>query len=174
MNDLTRLTELEESILRYLSSRSHSYERIEEKFVSEGVDEQLVAMAIDTLYKNKHYITIKRLMKVGFYSFDQEITENDQENCYAITSLGKNYLANTARNFASFSNIINSNVANNSLGAKQTINLSSQSQNIQNKVEELQSAVKYKDSSRIKKIFGYIADKSIDVAIAILTGGLTK
>lgn len=169
MTNLKTLPELEEAILRHIQSRSSTHEAVINKFTSEDMDEALVENAISELYTNRHYITVKPLVKAGIYSFGQKITEADQADYYVITLLGKNYLAGITANFTSFSNITNSNVAHQSSNVTQSINISELPQDIQEKVKELELAVLKKDSSGIKKAFGYIADKAVDVAIAIVT-----
>lgn len=67
-----------------------------------------------------------------------------------------------------------SNTAINSPYASQTINITSQSVEIQQLVSKFDEAIKIKDADAIKKIFGYIADKSVDVAIALVSGALMR
>lgn len=94
---------------------------------------------------------------------------------YKITDLGKNHLLKQ-RTEPTISFGDNTNFAYNSPHAQQTINIniSNLDQDIQKKLIELEEAIARKDSSAIKKAFGYIADKSVDVAIAIITGSLLR
>ena len=174
MSNLKNLSEIEEAILRYIESRSSTHETIIKKFTSEGIDNTFVENALDELYNGRYYLTIKRYMKPGPIFFGKAITDDDSEDNYVITSLGKSYLARETANFTSFSNISNSNVAHNSSSVTQSLNISEQPQVIQEKIKELELAVIKRDTNGMKKAFAYIADKSVDLAIAILAGKIVQ
>lgn len=104
-----------------------------------------------------------------------DFIEIADEDVWKMTPYGSSYLAKKNQQAGPvFSNIQNSNIAHASPGARQTINISSLDTDLQNKIEELDQAVNSKDPRKIKQVFGYIADKSVDVAIAILAGNLIK
>ncbi len=92
---------------------------------------------------------------------------------YMMTPLGRNYLqkqgAHPTINVGS-----NVNFAYHSPGAMQTININELAIELQEKVHEFDQAVKIKDASTLKQAFTYIADKSVDVAIALATGALMR
>lgn len=69
-------------------------------------------------------------------------------------------------------NLSNSNLAINSPNAIQTIKVDELDNDILAKLVELQQAIDNKNTAAIKKVFTYIADKSVDVAIALLTQGV--
>lgn len=87
---------------------------------------------------------------------------------YQITELGRTHLnSNGGTPTISVGN--NVNFAFNSPNVTQAIHIENLSLELQEKIAELQAAIKSEDNTAIKKTFGYIADKSVDVAIAILT-----
>lgn len=176
MSNFPDLTELEDAILRYVQDQNPTIDDIVSDFTSGTYSKATVKDYIHDLEKSRSYIKLsdEPVMKAGIYNVDQEITADDTEYVYEITALGKAYLARSTANFTSFSNITNSNIAHQSPGAYQTVNISEQPADIQEKYRELQLAIKKKDSTTIKEAFGYIADKSVDVAIAIATGMLLR
>ena len=92
-------------------------------------------------------------------------------NVYSITPTGKSFLADLGKNLASsIGNITNSNVVINSSNVIQSLKI--EDSDIKEKVRELEEAIQEKDASKIKRVFGYIADKSVDVAIALLIRGM--
>lgn len=104
-----------------------------------------------------------------------EMSETPVSNVgYKITQLGKDASTSTHNNITNntYSNISNSAIAHNSPHAVQSIKIGELPEDMQQKYQELQDAIVRKDKSAMKKTFGYIADKSIDVAIAIITGNL--
>ncbi|HRN70548.1 MAG TPA: hypothetical protein PLS49_05170 [Candidatus Woesebacteria bacterium] len=172
MENFRKLTEFEESILRYIQDRSSTIGNIIEEFSSIKRNAESIVHAVNILENEKEYIKQKDRIIGAFGPHENDLIR--EINIYSITPLGKNYLANTTANFTSFSNINNSNVAHNSSNVTQSINISKQPQDIQEKIKEIELAIIKKDASGIKKAFSYIADKSVDVAIALLTGGLLK
>ena len=91
---------------------------------------------------------------------------------YLITPLGKQALQKSISPLNSISNITNSNIAINSENVVQ--NLKIEDPKIKQKIKELEEAIREKDSSKIKRAFGYIADKATDVAIILLINGMLK
>jgi len=92
---------------------------------------------------------------------------------YRLTPFGDEYLLSLATaNVTSYSNISNSNIAHESAGSHLTINIGELPQDIQESLRNLQAAASRSDTSAMKKIFAYIADKAVDVAIAIILGRL--
>ena len=90
---------------------------------------------------------------------------------YSITPIGKQFLEELSYK-PSFGTITNSNVAINSREIIQTLKIGDPE--IKHKIKELETAIKEKNPSKIKKAFGYIADKAVDVAIALLVNGMMK
>lgn len=164
--------EYEEAILRLIQSRSLTIDDIIEEF--SGILRSNQVKNVVRALKQRGYIKIERHLAVGIYSLDSNVNDANYDDDYILTPLGKNYLANTTANFTSFSNISNSNIAHLSPQVSQNINISELPLDIRQKIEELNSAVQQKNKSAIKKAFSYIADKSVDVAIAILIGGMNK
>lgn len=92
---------------------------------------------------------------------------------YRLTPFGDEYLLGQATaNVTSYSNISNSNIAHESPSANLTINISELPQDIQESLRDLQAAASKRDTPAMKKIFAYIADKAVDVAIAVVLGRL--
>lgn len=99
----------------------------------------------------------------------------DEDDVWKMTPYGLTYITQKQQQSPTvFSNIQNSNIAHASPGARQTIDINSLDQDLQEKVAELDQAVKSKDKNKIKEAFNYIADKSVDVAIALATGNLIR
>ena len=164
------LTEHQEAVIRYIDSCSRTKEDIDQEF--KGVlSSKQIGQALHELQTRK-YICVERYTPSGPPdSIFNKIMDTD---FCMLTPLGKNYLTNTSFNFTSFSDIQNSTIANYSPHATQTINIIDQPEDIQEKLAELQRAIDAKDGSAIKKTFGYIADKSVDAAIAVATGALLR
>jgi len=94
---------------------------------------------------------------------------------YQITEIGKSHMYQDNHPAPTiYSNINGSNIAHNSSNVTQTISVSNMPPDIQEKIKEFDAAVKQKDGSAMKRIFGYIADKTVDVAIALVTGALVR
>lgn len=95
---------------------------------------------------------------------------------FKITELGRTRATTSgvSTQVNNFSNISNSVISNNSSNVTQTVSYSDQSEDMREAIDALNNAIASKDSSVIKKTFGYIADKSVDVAIAVVTGALIR
>jgi DNA-binding PadR family transcriptional regulator len=123
------------------------------------------------------YFTKKRMPQV--YEALKQLMDNDyietyeQKDYYRLTPFGVSYLADSQRGGVHYSNIANSNIAHNSPEAQQSISISSLPDDIQEQIQNLHQASEKKDSSAMKKAFAYIADKAVDVAIALVVGRLT-
>ena len=176
MNNYVQLPELDDAIIRYVQDHGSTYERIVDSFVSKTYSQEKVAEVIDELINLRSYIrrSKSRYLKTGVYLLDSPTDDDDFEYRYKITALGKAYLARSTANFTSFSNINNSNIANQSANLTQSIYLSDLSTDLQSKILELEKAILIKDKNAIMTAFGYLADKSIDVAIAVITGNIIK
>ena len=175
MNDFTKLGELEDAVVRYIQGKRTTREKIIGSFVGGPYNAGAVNQIIDLL-ERRGYIKLseKKYHKPGIYLMDTPHNEDDWQNVYLITPLAKAYLARSSANFTSYSNITNSNIAHQSSHATQTIEITELPEELQQKVAEFDEAAKNKDSEVLKKTFGYIADKSIDVAIALATGALLR
>lgn len=119
---------------------------------------------IKTLEKRGYvHSASKTMCNVGGENIKYEVCE--------ITMTGELYVTESEPTMASvsYSNISGSNIAHESSDVTQTnaVTMSEQPVDIQQKHRESQEAAKNKDGSAMKKAFGYIADKAIDVAAAI-------
>lgn len=117
------------------------------------------------------------LVKLAQQDYIQEIDEKHHNGAhwqgYKLTPLGRSYLARAAAGVTySFQNIDKSNIAVHSAGSKLNINASELSDDIQQRLLEIKEAMDKKNPKALKKAFAYLADKSIDVAIALLTQGV--
>lgn len=173
---MTRLPEVGEAILRYVQDSSASEEDILDQFVSKQYPKHDVLAYIRDLSEMRNYIRLsdEPYLKPGVYMLNQPTTDEDSEYQYEITALGKSYLARVTSHFTSFSNITNSNIANHSPRTTQSITASDLPQDLQEKIKELDAAVLKREAGAVKKAFNYIADKSVDTAIAIITGTLIR
>lgn len=106
------------------------------------------------------------------------IKENKQtKGYYSITELGKNHIRRSSgASGMSFGN--NTNLAINSPNAQQSVNIdvSIYNQEVQDKISQLQEAVRDGDKSKFKSAIGYILDKGVDIAIVLTLAqaGLVK
>lgn len=167
------LHEYDEAVLRMIgepnrgtdqTGRFRAKSDLDEEF---GEDSPRLAQAIQALMKRKYIKDIEAVLAaIGDTAIDYE--------AYQLTALGANYLAKSSSQSTTFNNISHSNIANNSSNVSQSININEQPKDIQEKYIELQNAMSKKDPSAMKRAFGYIADKSIDVAVAIAAGVLLK
>lgn len=168
-----KLTEYHVAILHYLTDNKFGKRRVDkiyDEFESEILDHDQIEDLLEDLhdcgYIKKTEIDAQRIWLSG-----EDLTpRSDSKSGYKITPLGKSRVGNVSATV--YSNITNSNIAHQSPNAVQSIKISEQSEDIQQMFTELQNAIAQKDSSAMKKTFGYIADKSVDVAIAILTGAV--
>jgi hypothetical protein len=120
--------------------------------------------------KNKH--DISSVIK-GFLLPMSYIRVIDDSPAYSITQLGKTYL-NSQHGSSSFTIGDNVNFAYNSPGAQQSISINDLDEDIRVKINELDEAIQKNDKATFKKTLAYIADKSVDVAIALVTGSLVR
>jgi len=111
---------------------------------------------------------IKELMGLDFI----ELVEG-QNDVWKMTPYGLAYVSKS-REATVFSNISNSNIAHQSSNVTQAVKISDLKTDIQEKILEFDSAAERKDADGMKKAFAYIADKAIDVAIALGTGALLR
>jgi hypothetical protein len=73
---------------------------------------------------------------------------------------------------ATIYNLTNSNLSINSPASQQSISIRYEelSEDIRNKLDELDEAIKTKDKSSVVKVVGYLADKAFDILVAVLAG----
>lgn len=95
------------------------------------------------------------------------------KDVYKLTPYGDDYSSQSATSTI-YSNISNSNISHQSSDISQSIVLNDLDQDIRQAVDEFDKAAHNKDSNGMKKAFGYIADKAVDVAIALGTGMLLR
>ena len=175
MNNFSELGELEDAIVRYIQGKRTTKEKIINSFVGGPYRSGAVNQVITAL-ERRGYVKLsdKKYHKSGIYFLDAPHNEDDWEHVYLITPLGKAYLARSSANFTSYSNISNSNIAHQSPNSKQSIEITELPEELQQKILEFDEAAKQKDGAALKKAFGYIADKSVDVAIALATGVILR
>lgn len=117
----------------------------------------------------------QRLIRIINDKFEQVHGHGLEYTAYQITELGKSHLHQNSHPASTvYNGIYGSNIAHNSSNVTQTISISVLAPDIQEKVKEFDAAVKQKDGSAMKRAFGYIADKSVDAAIALATGMLLR
>lgn len=101
-------------------------------------------------------------------------------DAYSITPQGKQFLEDSSnslikkeRQVENHFHISHSNVAINSSEVMQSLSIDNR-KIVEEKLKELNSAIEEKNPSKITKAFGYITDKAVDVAIALLVNGMNK
>src|SRR5690349_3558211 len=171
MNQERLLNEYEEAVLRLIQDSSPTLEDIIVEF--DGTADVSQIKAIVQALQTRNYIKVEKHLAAGVYTLGN-MNDATFDDDFILTPLGKNYLVKATANFTSFSNISNSNIANQSSYIEQSIKISEQPQDIQEKIKELELAIIKKDSIGIKRTFSYIVDKSVDTAIAITTGMLLR
>ena len=101
----------------------------------------------------------------------------DEDGQFVLTTRGENYTHISSSRPTQISNtygdIIGSNVANMSPGAKQSLDLSSYSVEIQKEVAELHEAVKTKDDTRAKRIIDGLWVSAPQLVLTLLQIGLS-
>lgn len=165
------INEYHKAVLSYLIDNQYgkrSTSRIYDEFESEILDRDVIEQILEDL-QDAAYIKPVEFdeQRVGFMS---DISgEFHSKDGFKITQLGKGVVE--GRNLTTvYSNIQNSNIAHYSPHASQGINITELPDDIQKSIAELQLAIEKKNAASIKKAFSYIADKALDVAIAIITG----
>jgi len=166
------VSEYEEAVLRLIQSRELPIEGIIEEF--EGVFTPKIVKDLVRALKNRKYIKIEQHLSSAVISAESDFSNMEYDDDYVLTPLGKNYLANSTPNFTSFNNISNSNISHQSSNVNQVLQASELPDDIREKIQELQDAILKKDKISLAKAFAYIADKSVDIAIALLVNGLGK
>lgn len=167
----TQLTEYHVAILGFLAENKYNKRQTDEIF-QEFESDILDYEQIKSLLEDLEQIGYIQPVKIGPKIILNE--EMSYREGYRVTQLGKNVIRVKSSNVTLYSNINNSNIAHESSHITQSIRISEQPEEIQKKFAELQEAIVKKDSSAMKKAFGYIADKSIDVAVAIMTGAILE
>lgn len=118
-------------------------------------------------------IALQKLVDLKYLDGHAKHTDGSY-GAYRLTPQGNHYLKNQRNSPAIFGNITNSNVALNSPGILQTLNINDLDDDLKERVAELQEAINKKDKITVLKVFGYILDKSVDVGLALLTGKLLR
>jgi hypothetical protein len=168
-----KLTEYHTAILRYIDQNIYGKRRTD-KLYSEFESDMLDRDDIDNLIEDLQdagYVKAIEIDEQKIQFLDLADSKSMSNSGYKITQLGKSRIGSYSPTTI-YSNINNSNIAHQSPNSIQTVKISEQPEDIQQKFAELKDAIDKKDSSVIKKAFGYIADKSVDVAIAILAGAV--
>lgn len=137
-------------------------------------NKRLSGVFVDDLigsFSNKH--EAKEILKQYLVKMDF-LQPSDDKKFYKITALGRAYLSKSSSSTVNYSNISNSNIAHLSPNSVQSVEITDLSDELQQKILEFDEAVKQKDGDTLKKTFSYIADKSVDVAIALVTGAIMR
>ena len=113
---------------------------------------------------------------INFYSKDnnEEISNNTKIleavlNGQPLSNFKDNTKTNDNSSVSTIYNLNNSNLAVNSPSTSQTINIENIDEDIKAKIYELKNAIINKDKVTIGETFTYIADKAVNVVIALLT-----
>lgn len=168
------ITEYHLAVLGYLAENKYGKRRkdaIFNEFVSGPLHRENVKSIIRDL-EQLGYVKPIDIDEQKVQFLEEMTGESVSNKGYKITQLGKSKIGGNSNVIPAtvYANITNSNIAHHSPHATQSIKISEQPEDIQEKFAELQDAITKKDASAIKKALGYIADKSVDVVIAIITG----
>jgi hypothetical protein len=129
----------------------------------------------DSLQPTIDKLLDQKLIRIVNDKFEQKHGHALEYMAYQITELGKSHLHQSNNPSSTvYSGIYGSNIAHNSSNVTQTISIKTVAPDVQEKIKEFDAAVKKKDGSAMKQAFGYIADKAVDVAIALATGALIR
>ncbi len=158
----------EETVLREVA---HNPLRVD----THGGDFQTKARLQGRFNQSQHDKLEAALVELIRNEYIEEITIGARWSGYRLTPLGRSLLARSSGTAGTNYNVGgNANIAHNSPGTVQSIEFGTLDDDMKQALEDLRLAMKTNDSSALKKVFGYIADKSVDLAISILAQGLTK
>ena len=166
------------SILEFISSSKSGFkkeENIFEAFVGVCFNKSAIKSLLRALeqlqYIEKSDEDPQRIQLLD--SDFNDVSPEQKIKGYKITGIGKTYLRKQGYvKQTIYSNINNSNIANESPYAKQSIKISEQDEETQELLREYLAALESKDSTKIKKYTGYLLDKSVDLGVAVLAGGV--
>lgn len=129
----------------------------------------------DTLNVINHFLLPSKYIRKINDKFEEVHKNKLDYKAYQITALGKTYLSrqtsiNVDARQNHFGDIYGSNVSIDSQYVSQIIN--KQDEETKELLKSLLEATEKKDKSSILKTLGYIGDKSLDLLIAIIAGGV--
>lgn len=103
--------------------------------------------------------------------FEPDSQGNNQLRGYKLTPIGRNLLAKSGGGTSSynFGDISGSNIA---IGENINQLLQQEDKETQQLLIKLEEALRDKDKTEVLKTLGYIGDKSLDLLIAIIAGGI--
>ncbi|MEX1064326.1 MAG: hypothetical protein WED06_03345 [Candidatus Paceibacterota bacterium] len=170
---MSELKDFEMAVLRQVhteplytdqTGKFQSFTRLQQRFG--GIDDDFARLkaALRKLHAKKCLGLIDENLVGG---------ETDLYERYQITPLGEEALNKTAQ-VTNISGNSYSTIASNSPQTIQSINISQYSDDLKTKVKELKDAIEKRDHVTIKKIFGYILDKSVDLGVQILANGIGR
>lgn len=171
---MSLLSQYEDALLHFIAKGEKSEQDIIDNFESKTLRNSQIKQLIKGLEKRDYIKLSTDALLVGAMTLDSSIDPSNSVYVYELRGMGEAYLNRQNNSSTVYSNITNSNIANNSARSIQSVQLSSQNIEIKQLVIALEQAAQERDPSKIKEIFGYIADKSIDVAIALVTGSLMR
>lgn len=131
------------------------------------IDDDLLEIKFGEQRMPQVRLSIDKLMKYDLI----ELAE-DEDDIYRLTPYGEQEARNIQNYVNNIGNITNSNIAINSSNIIQKLDITDK--DMKRMIKDLEKAVNDKNASKIKKAFGYIADKSVDIAIGLLINGLMK
>lgn len=170
---VVRPSEYDKAVMAFIKDNSPtSIDDILDEF---GIDQLNEVYDSVEILKELRYIKMSDIF-LGFVPEDSDtlrIKDDDIER-WELSYLGRNFLSGRSTKITSYSHITNSNIAHQSPNAIQSININDLGADIRKKILEFDEAASRKDSAGMKKAFGYIADKAVDVAIALGTGTLLR
>jgi len=103
---------------------------------------------------------------------NEHLSNGSHWSGYRLTPIGRSLLARSSGSSINYSVNGNANIAHNSPGATQSIDINKLDDDLKQKISELKEATKKKDKSAILKTLGYIGDKSVDLLVAITAGNV--
>lgn len=161
------LTEIELAILRMIAKSENR-----SQVMGPWIDKRVLMMRFDPSQAQQVTESIENLQKI-FYVTDKIQGKNSR--AWSLTPQGESALDSQQNiEINTFSNISNSAIAHKSSHTIQTVEIQNLPDDIMQKVSEFDIAINEKDVSAMKMAFNYIADKSVDAAIALVTGALLR
>lgn len=122
-----------------------------------------VGPSLNVVLQDQDYI-IGKLESIDNKEFNEKIKP--------VNMRDRTTVRKATRSHKIINNFTNCNVAINSNEFIQRLNITNSE--MKKNIKELEKAIEEKNPIKIKKVFGFIVDKAVDVAIALLTNGMTK
>ena len=157
------ITSVAKSVLLAISKSKHA----------DGTGVRFIPIEVlEHQFGTRHMPKVKEALR---QLIDRDFVEEleDYPTVFKLTPFGVGYLSEMNNNSnVSYNNITISNIAHNSHGVEQKINISNLPNELQEHIKNLHEAARNNDAEGMKTEFNYIADNATNVASAITTGSV--